>query len=189
MEDCPTLIARLRDKGILQPPLTQNVQLMRSEPYEEDPNVNIVLRSGITIGDDKGKRPEESTWVHKAPTKELEFDLERAKETFMESKKSFADASTSGRKDRPELEIDPSMLMAFLETCMKLLCDNKTIKGLQELINRCDGTTPREPHVVRKIGKHVTKMGIEMRLTTQIGEYEMAQVILDLGSDANVLPK
>jgi hypothetical protein len=28
-----------------------------------------------------------------------------------------------------------------------------------------------------------------MRLTAQIGEYEMDQVILDLGSDANVLPK
>lgn len=28
-----------------------------------------------------------------------------------------------------------------------------------------------------------------MRLTAQIGEYEMEQVILDLGSDANVLPK
>jgi len=28
-----------------------------------------------------------------------------------------------------------------------------------------------------------------MRLATQIGEYEMDQVILDLGSDVNVLPK
>ena len=28
-----------------------------------------------------------------------------------------------------------------------------------------------------------------MRLTMQISEYEMDQVILDLGSDANVLPK
>jgi len=28
-----------------------------------------------------------------------------------------------------------------------------------------------------------------MRLTALIGEYEMDQVILDLGSDVNVLPK
>ena len=28
-----------------------------------------------------------------------------------------------------------------------------------------------------------------MRLTAQIGEYEMDQVILDMGSNANVLPK
>jgi len=28
-----------------------------------------------------------------------------------------------------------------------------------------------------------------MRITAQIGEYEMDKVILELGSDANVLPK
>jgi len=103
---------------------------MRSEPREEDPNVNIVLRSGITTMDDKGKQPEESTWVCKAPMKELEFDLERAKETFMEAKKSFVDAFTSGIKDIPKPEMDPSMLTMFLETCMKLLHDSKAIKGL-----------------------------------------------------------
>ncbi len=55
MEDCSTLIARLRDKGALQHPPTQNLQMMRSELCEEDPNVKIVLRSGIMMGDDKGK--------------------------------------------------------------------------------------------------------------------------------------
>ena len=35
-------------------------------------------------------------WFRKAPAKEPEFDLERAKETFMEAKKSFMDASTLG---------------------------------------------------------------------------------------------
>ena len=30
---------------------------------------------------------------------------------------------------------------------------------------------------------------MEMRLGAKIGEYEMDQVILDLGSDVNVLPK
>lgn len=33
------------------------------------------------------------------------------------------------------------------------------------------------------------RTGREMRLTAQIGEYEMDQVILDLGSDVNVSPK
>ena len=32
-------------------------------------------------------------------------------------------------------------------------------------------------------------MGREMHMTAQIGGYEMDQVILDLGSYANVLPK
>jgi len=49
---------------------------MRPELRKEDPNVKIVLRSGITMGDHKGKHLEDNTWVHKAPTKEAEFDLE-----------------------------------------------------------------------------------------------------------------
>ena len=32
-------------------------------------------------------------------------------------------------------------------------------------------------------------MGGEMRMMVQIGEYEIDQVILDMGSDVNVLPK
>jgi len=96
--------------------------------------------------------------------KEAEFDLKRAKETFMEARKRFVDASTSGSKDRSELKMDPSMLTTFLRTCKKLLWDSKAIKGLQELINKCTGTTPGEPLVVRKIGKHVTRMGREIRL-------------------------
>ena len=80
--------------------------------------------------------------------KEREFDLERAKGTFMEAKRSFADASTSRSKDRLEPEMDPSMLTTFLETCMKLLRDSKAVKRLQELITRCDGTTQGEPRVV-----------------------------------------
>ena len=106
----------------------------------------------MTTGDDKGKQLEESAWVHKAPTKEPEFYLECTKETFMEAKKSFTEASTSGIKDKLEPEMDPSMLTTFLETCMKLLRDNKAVKGLQELITRCVG--PGELCVVWKLGKH-----------------------------------
>ena len=81
------------------------------------------------------------------------------------------------------------MLTTFLETYMKLLCDSKTVKGLQELINRCAGNTPSKPCVVRNIGKHKARIGCEMKLTAQIGEYEMEQVILNMGSNANVFPK
>ena len=107
----------------------------------------------------------------------------------MEAKKSFSNASALERKDRLEPEMDPSMPMIFLETCMKLLCDSKAVKGLHELINKCTGIMPGEPHIVKKIGKHAMRTGREMRLTTLIGEYEMDQVIMDLGLDVNVLPK
>lgn len=42
---------------------------MTTEPCEGDQNVNIVLRSGMTTGADKGKQPEEEGWVHKEPEK------------------------------------------------------------------------------------------------------------------------
>ena len=104
--------------------------MMSSEPRKEDPNVNIVLRSGIAMGNNKGKQPEDSAWVRKAPEKEVEFDFERAHETFMEAKKSLIKASPSGSCDKLVQEMDPSMLTTFPETYMKLLCDRKVVKGL-----------------------------------------------------------
>ena len=103
--------------------------MMRAEPREEDSNVNIVLRSRVTTGDNKGKQPEADEWVRKFPKKKVVFDLERAKETFMEAKKSFAKESTSGSQNKVletsgPAEVDPSVLTTFLETCMKLLCDS-----------------------------------------------------------------
>jgi len=118
------------------------------------------------------------------PTKE---DAGVRKETSLEARDSFAEVSTPGSRDQFELERDPSMLNTFLETCMKLLRDNRAVKGLQELINRCAGSS--EPRLIRKLGKHASRTRQEMRLTTQIGDYETDQIILDLGSDANVLPK
>jgi len=103
---------------------------MRTKPNKEDPNMNTVLRSGMTTGEDKGKQPEESEWVCKALEKEVGFDLEHTKETFMEAKKRFVDVSTSRSQDKLSKEMDPSMLTMFLETYMKLLQDSKAMKGL-----------------------------------------------------------
>jgi len=72
--------------------------MMRVEPCEEYPNVNIVLRSGIAMSNNKGKHPKNITWVCTALEKEAEFDLEHACEMFMEEKRSFTEASTSGSR-------------------------------------------------------------------------------------------
>ena len=157
------MIARIRDKGALLPPPTQNLQMMRFEPREEDRNVSIMLRRSIMTGDDKGKQPKESALVRKAPTKEPEFDLERAKEALMEAKKSFAKASTLGSKEKIDPKIDPSMLTTFMETCGMLLHRSKAVKGLQEIITRCAGSG--EPRDVWKLGKHTTQTRREMGLT------------------------
>lgn len=75
--------------------------------------------------------------------KEPKFDLECVKETFMEAKKSFMEASTSSSKD----QLEPGM-----ETCMKLLHDRKAIKGLKEHMTKCAGSG--EQRVVQKIGEN-----------------------------------
>lgn len=83
---------------------------------------------------------EKNVWVRKAANKEMGFTVNKVKETFMESKRSFMDegASTSrtqimGKSEETSTaqEADPSLLASFLKTCMKLLRDKKAVEGLQ----------------------------------------------------------
>jgi len=106
----------------------------------------------------------------------------------MEVKKSFVKASTSRSQDKLPTAVDPSIITTFLETCMKLLHNSKAMKGLQELINKrvCNKNAPEGHYAIRKIVKHKTRTGHEMRLIVHIGDYEMDHVILDLGFDVNV---
>lgn len=158
----------------------QNLKMMRYKPHKEYLNVNIVLRSGLTNDDDEGKQLEEDGWIYKALEKEVGFDLEHVKETFMEAKKKFIEESISGSQNKVSetnapVEVDPSVLTTFLETCMKVKRDKKAVKCLQELINKCSSNENALDGycTVRKIGKHKVRIGHEMRLTMQIRDYEM----------------
>ena len=73
---------------------------------------------------------------------------------------------------------------------MKLLRNEKSIEELQKLIDECQQSPSLSSTqcVVHNIMGH-TRTGREMRLTAQIGEFEMDEVILDLGSEVNVLTK
>lgn len=138
--DCPMLLAQISEKRTTPPTMTQNVQMIRSEPCDEEYKVNMVLRGDATL-----------------------------------------------EGDQSEMYKGPSMLTTFLETCMKLLRDNRVVKGLEEVINSY--ARWGEPCIVRRMGSHTSRTQQEMWLIVQIGNYEMDQVILDLGSDAKVLPK
>ena len=48
---------------------------------------------------------------------------------------------------------------------------------------------PLEVKDVNTLYKYKKRTGREMQLMAQIGDYEMEQLILDLRSDVNVLPK
>jgi len=74
--------------------------------------------------------------VHKATKKEIDFDLNHIKETFMEAKKNFTDASTLRSHEKllkigMAQEVDPLVLTTFLKTCMNLLRDKKVVEGLK----------------------------------------------------------
>ena len=79
----------------------------------------------------------------------------------------------------------------FVQACIEILCNQKAVDNLQALIDNC---TEKEVSRIKtkamnKVYKQKKRTGREMCMTMQIGEYEMDQFILDLGSDENFLPK
>lgn len=87
----------MQEKKTPQP--TKHIQMMRSEPREDDPNVNIVMQSGVATSEGKveRKQPESKSWFWNAGEKNARFYLHKEKETFMQAKNNFVSpgASTS----------------------------------------------------------------------------------------------
>ena len=80
-----------------------------------------------------------------------------------------------------------------------MLKDDKPLSEIQDLIDRYEQSTPiitarsaddsvTVNRVVHQIKKYI-RTSKEMRLNAKIGDYEMDEVILDLGSEVNVLTK
>ena len=79
---------------------------------------------------------------------------------------------------------------SFLWSCLKLVRNEQSITELQRIIDQSQpySSVSSTQCAVHNIIGH-TRTGREMRLTAQVGEFEMDEVILDLGSDVNVLTK
>ena len=69
---------------------------------------------------------------------------------------------------------------------MKILRNHNALKELQKFIAVCE---PQRRVDKEKTVNRVRRTSREMRLNAQIGEYDMTDVILDLGSEVNVLTK
>jgi hypothetical protein len=83
-----------------------------------------------------------------------------------------------------------SKLVSFLYMFIDLLKDGKAIHELQNLVKqyelgKIDPLLNREVH---QIGKK-RRTNKELHLNAQIGEYEIDYVVLDLGSEVNVMTK
>ena len=80
--------------------------------------------------------------------------------------------------------------MEFLYTCIKLIQDENDVQELQNLIRQyelgnIDPLLNREIHQISK--KRRTNK--ELNLNAQIGECDLYYVVLDLGSEVNVMMK
>jgi hypothetical protein len=169
-----------------------------------------VTRGRFKRGEDAHDQKKESQcWIQKNTQPQQQFDAKKEKENFKEAKKEFLKdnvASTSNivlRYDTPIFYMPQSLdytykgkktgkvsnLKSFLESCFKLLNDKNSMdvfKGMLEKysIEEGVGTKPKKiNHVHRK--KIASK---EFILNANIGDFNMGNVILDLGSDVNIFP-
>jgi hypothetical protein len=83
-----------------------------------------------------------------------------------------------------------STIKVFFQSCMKVLSDPSSVKILQNILEKCSSETDEKPEP--KIISHLhtrRRTSREFRLNANIGDFNMGDIILDLGSKVNVLPK
>jgi hypothetical protein len=82
-----------------------------------------------------------------------------------------------------------STINSFLQSCLKLLNDPSSVKLLQNMLEICNTYVEMlEKKTVNHLHTRRRKSG-EFRLNANIGDFNMGDIILDLGSGVNVLPK
>jgi hypothetical protein len=128
------------------------------------------------------------------------FDLQQEKETYQREKKEILGpdwvASTSyaphvcdcAMLEKPLWKL--STVREFLRSCVDLIKDETVLNELYKIIDHCvqERGVPITERVVNQV-LHRKRTNKEFRISTQIEEYDVDNVILDLGSDVNVLPK
>ena len=80
-----------------------------------------------------------------------------------------------------------SKLKDFFKSCLALIHDKDVVTEFTSLIeyNTTDMHPERRVNQVRS----KRKIGRELRMTAQIGDYDMDYIILELGSDVNILTR
>jgi hypothetical protein len=138
------------------------------------------------------------------------IDTPKEKETFKESRQEFQKvdaASTSAVqpiKEATEYEMPPSLdhtngmqpkgqvstIKDFFQSCVKVLSDPSSVKILQNILEKCSSETEEklQPKTVNHLHTR-RRTSREFRLNDNIGDFNMGDIILDPGSEVNVLPK
>jgi hypothetical protein len=130
-------------------------------------------------------------------------------ETFKEARQEFQKDTSSNSSMQPahkalECEMLPSLdhtkgmplkgqvstIKDFLQSCIKILSDPSYVKILQNIVEKCSNEIEQklEPNIVNHLHT-IRRKSREFRLNANIGDFNMGDIILDLGSKLNVLPK
>jgi hypothetical protein len=83
-----------------------------------------------------------------------------------------------------------STINDFMKSCVKLLNEPSSVKVLQNMLEICNACV--EGNLEKKTINHLDtrrRTSREFKLNANIGDFNMGDVILDLGSEVNVLPK
>jgi hypothetical protein len=201
------LLAKLHERR--GPQQNPQVQLIYVEPHRVDPRVIVITRGGATTGEDRAAqgKTENDHGVRKATEKTPTFDAKKERQIFEEERKEFKGDQGSSSKRQPKIKQygmpqafdlsaspkegkDVIKLMEFLYTCVKLIQDKGAIQESQDLIKQYElgKIDPLLNRAVHQIGKR-RRTNKELHLNAQIGEYEIDYVVLDLGSEVNVMMK
>jgi hypothetical protein len=187
--------------------MNQNVEKISTKIQDEGLKITVVTRRGARTGNDVttgGKQVEK--WIKKLAGSYAMFNPHQEKETYKKEIKEFLGpdwvASTSAMLlvvdmplvyDQTILEgplEKVSTLKEFLKSCLQLMKDDFVLNTLCKMI--INAHKKRNFHIIQRVVNQVMckkRTNGEFRLSAQIGEYDVDNVILDLGSDVNVLPK
>jgi hypothetical protein len=148
-------------------------------------------------------------WVKKNDEPRKQFDAQNEKETFKQDKQEFLKqdtvptSTTQQSKEVPEYEMPPSLdhtkemqslgqvstIKVFLQSCVKILNDPFSIKILQKILEICSIETKGK--LEQKTVNHLhtrRRTSREFMLKSNIKYFDMGDIILDIGSEVNVLP-
>jgi hypothetical protein len=83
-----------------------------------------------------------------------------------------------------------STIKGFLQSCVNVLSDPSSVKIFQNILEKCSSETKEklQPKTINHLHTR-RRTSQEFRLNDYIGDFNMGDIILDLGYEVNVLPK
>jgi hypothetical protein len=207
-KECTILLVKIQEKRNQN---NHNVQWISTKSRDDEQNINIVTRGGTKIGNDTVRRElAQSQWIKKNTEPRKQFNAPKQKESFKEARQEFhkvdvaSNSTTQPVKEAPEYEIPPSLdhtngmqpkgqvinIKDILQSYVTVLSDPSYVKILQNILEKCSSETEEklQPNIVNHLHTR-RRTSRELRLNDNIGDFNMGDIILDLGSEVNVLPK